>query len=189
MLPALAGAGVTAWFRRHETACRWNGALLTLFGREHRAEVYRGLAAAAGVQVSPRSCWLLYRIADHGAIAKTALARLLGITSAHLDERMTELTAAGSHRRRSAGGDEAPADGTMALTQPASRAAGQMYDARAAGIDRLATVPHPQLRLLGRSPGPRGHRQPDRALTRRRGPGSHPAMTAAARGRAGLTDT
>ena len=91
-----------------DSAQEMERALLTLFGREHRAEVYRRLAEAADVQISPRGCWLLYRIADNGPISEAALARLLGITSADLKERMTEPVAAGYI---SVGGDGAQAGG------------------------------------------------------------------------------
>jgi len=33
--------------------------------RENRVELYRSLAERAGVALSPKSCWLLYRVADH----------------------------------------------------------------------------------------------------------------------------
>src|SRR5229473_7571479 len=60
-------------------------------------------------------CWLLYRIADHGPISEAALARLLGITSADLKERMTEPVAAGyisvGRDGAQAGGDGAQAGG------------------------------------------------------------------------------
>jgi hypothetical protein len=92
---------VTAWFRRHETACRWNGGA---------AHAVRPRAPGGGLprpgRGSPRAGeppQLLAAVPDRRPRrhrAKTALARLLGITSAHLHERMTELTAAGTLERR-----------------------------------------------------------------------------------------
>ena len=82
-----------------DSAQEMERALLTLFGRERRSEVYQGLAAAAGVHVSPRGCWLLYRVADDGPITEAALARLLGITVEDLDDRLAELRAAGGRER------------------------------------------------------------------------------------------
>ena len=70
-------------------------ALLSLFGREHRAEVYRRLATDAGLQLSPRACWLMYRIADFAPLSVPDLAQLLGIGTAELHERKTELQADG----------------------------------------------------------------------------------------------
>jgi hypothetical protein len=70
-------------------------ALLTLLGRENRARVYGGLAETAGVRVSPRGTWLLYRIADSRPITEVELSDLLGITEADLAGRLKELVAAG----------------------------------------------------------------------------------------------
>jgi MFS family permease len=100
-------------------------ALVTLLGRENRRRIYRGLAEAAGVTVSPRGAWLLYRVADHGPINEAALARLLGITDADLRDRLRELVTAGyvtengaaragNEAATLAGGDAAPADGDRA---------------------------------------------------------------------------
>jgi len=69
--------------------------LMTLFGREGRAETYRRLAAAADVPLSPRGTWLMYRVADHAPIAGPALAGQLGIAAADLEQRLTELLTAG----------------------------------------------------------------------------------------------
>ncbi len=113
-----------------DSAQEMERALLTLFGREHRAEVYRRLAEAADVQISPRGCWLLYRIADNGPISEAALARLLGITSADLKERMTEPVAAGYI---SVGGDGAQAGGDGA--QPSRDGAQPSRDGAQAGGD------------------------------------------------------
>ena len=139
-----------------DSAQEMERALLTLFGREHRAQVYRSLAAAAGVQVSPRGCWLLYRIADAGPITELALGRLIGTTGADLSERMTELLAAGHVTvGAAAGGDGAQAGANVALTPAGEQAAARLEYAREAGIDRLMTGwepdRNPALRqLLGR---------------------------------------
>src|SRR5215831_9686248 len=78
-----------------DSAQEMERALLTLFGRERRREVYQNLAAAADVHVSPRGCWLLYRIADHRPTTEVALARLLRVDRANLGRRLTELLDAG----------------------------------------------------------------------------------------------
>jgi EmrB/QacA subfamily drug resistance transporter len=139
-----------------DSAQEMERALLTLLGRERRAEVYRGLAAAAGLRVSPRGCWLLYRIADSGPTTEAALARLLGVTGAELKERMTELLAAGYVTVASpASPDGDPAGASVALTPAGQQAVGRLHDARQAGIDRLMAGwepdRNPELRqLLGR---------------------------------------
>ncbi len=145
----------TAMPATRDSAQEMERALLTLFGREQRAQVYGSLAAAAQVPVSPRSCWLLYRIADNGPITEMALAHLLGITGADLNERMTELLAAGYVTVAAAGGNGAQGSANVALTPVGEQAAARLDDAREAGIDRLMTGwepdRNPELRqLLGR---------------------------------------
>jgi EmrB/QacA subfamily drug resistance transporter len=109
-------------------------ALLALFGRERRAEIYSSLADAADVAVSPRGCWLLYRVADSEPVSRTGLARLLGISAADLTSRLTELVSDGYVTAGPDGG-EAP----VALTPAGQRAAARLAKAREAGIDRLLT--------------------------------------------------
>jgi EmrB/QacA subfamily drug resistance transporter len=138
-------------------------ALLTLFGREQRAEVYRNLAAKAEVPVSPRAAWLLYRVADNSPIRAGALAQMLGIADADLLQRLTEVVDGGYVSMA----DGAPADGAapvqgagpagaiVALTPAGRRAAQRLNGAREEGIDRLMSGwepdRNPELReLLGR---------------------------------------
>jgi EmrB/QacA subfamily drug resistance transporter len=155
-------------------------ALLTLFGRERRADIYRQLAEAADVQLSPRATWLMYRVADNAPITEEALARLLGITAADLDQRMAELLTAGyvtvvAAAGRSGAGSSGPPspDGAqvgppleltavraqvgsaLELTAAGRQAAARLEVAREAGIDRLVTEWQPDQvpelrRLLGR---------------------------------------
>ena len=46
-------------------------ALERVSARENRAELYRTLAQRAGIDLPPRSCWLLYRLADQPAASVT----------------------------------------------------------------------------------------------------------------------
>ena len=78
-----------------DSAQEMERALITLFGRERRGEIYRNLADEARVRISPRGCWLLYRVADHAPVTEAALAGQLGIGTGELAERLTELTDAG----------------------------------------------------------------------------------------------
>ncbi len=93
--------------------------LMTLFGREGRAETYRRLAAAADVPLSPRGTWLMYRVADQAPIAAQALAEQLGIAAADLDQRLTELVTDGYVTR---GGRAAAGNGPAAAATPADAA-------------------------------------------------------------------
>jgi EmrB/QacA subfamily drug resistance transporter len=142
-----------------DSAQEMERALLTLFGREHRAEVYRNLCDKAGVSISPRSCWLLYRVADNAPITEAKLAGLLGITVAELEDRLTEVVDFG-YVRVADGGRPAAADGArseaiVALSPVGERAARRLEHAREEGIDRLMAgwepERNPELRkLIGR---------------------------------------
>jgi len=136
-------------------------ALMTLFGRERRAETYRRLAQDADVQLSPRGTWLMYRVADNAPVAEVALARMLGIASSDLEQRLTELVAAGyvslpvPARPADGDGDGTQASASVTLTPAGEQAAGHLVAAREAGIDRLVTEWEPDKvpelrRLLGR---------------------------------------
>jgi DNA-binding MarR family transcriptional regulator len=150
-----------------DSAQEMERALLTLFGREHRREVYQNLAEAADVQVSPRGTWLLYRIADHAPISEAALARLLHVERHNLAHRLTELTDAGyvtlgngagpaagpssaagttrPARTSPASGDGAAAGALVALTPAGQQAATRLEAAREDGITRLMTGWHPDM--------------------------------------------
>jgi EmrB/QacA subfamily drug resistance transporter len=144
-----------------DSAQEMERALLTLFGRERRREVYQNLAQAADVHVSPRGTWLLYRIADHAPISEAALARLLHVERPHLARRLTELTDAGyvtlgngaspaastapAAGTSPAGGDGAAASPLVALTPAGQQAATRLEAAREDGITRLMTGWHPDM--------------------------------------------
>jgi DNA-binding MarR family transcriptional regulator len=103
------------------------------------------LAASATCPMSPRACWLLYRVADNAPIASGALATRLGIPPADLSGRLTELVAAGY----------VTANGQIALTALGEQAARRLAKAREEGIDRLMAGWEPERnaelrQLLGR---------------------------------------
>jgi hypothetical protein len=154
-----------------DSAQEMERALMTLFGRERRAETYRLLAEGADVQLSPRGTWLMYRVADNAPIARDGLAHLLGIADTELEQRLTELVNVGyvtvngsgpAARQASdgelvlpAGGNGARADASVALTSAGEQAAAQLKAAREAGMDRLVKEWQPDQvpelrRLIGR---------------------------------------
>ena len=142
-----------------DSAQEMERALMTLFGREGRAETYRRLAQEADVQLGPRGTWLMYRIADHAPVTEAELARLLGIDVSDLEQRLTEPVAAGfvsvAVPARAADGDGNGARASVALTSAGEQAADRLVAAREAGIDRLVTDWKPDKvpelrRLLGR---------------------------------------
>jgi EmrB/QacA subfamily drug resistance transporter len=154
-----------------DSAQEMERALMTLFGRERRAETYRRLAESADVQLSPRGTWLMYRVADKAPITRAALAGLLGITDSELEQRLTELVNAryvavegpapatrqdGSSKPiQPVSGDSTRADARVTLTPAGEQAAAQLRAVRNAGIDRLVTEWQPDQapelrRLIGR---------------------------------------
>jgi hypothetical protein len=142
-----------------DSAQEMERALMTLFGRERRAETYLRLAEGADVQLSPRGTWLMYRVADNAPITKAGLAHLLGIADTELEQRLSELVNAGyvavngqTNTARQAGDGEralpassngARAGASVALTPAGEQAATQLRAVREAGIDRLVTEWHP----------------------------------------------
>jgi hypothetical protein len=136
-------------------------ALMTLFGRERRAETYRRLAQEADVRLGPRGTWLMYRIADHAPVTEAELARLLGIDISDLEQRLTEPVTVGyvsvavPGRPAAGDGNGARASASVTLTSDGEQAADRLVAAREAGIDRLVTDWEPDKvpelrRLLGR---------------------------------------
>jgi DNA-binding MarR family transcriptional regulator len=134
-------------------------ALMTLFGRERRAETYRRLAQEADVRLGPRGTWLMYRIADHAPVTEAELARLLGIDVSDLEQRLTEPVTVGyvsvAVPGRPADGDGNGARASVTLTSVGEQAADRLVAAREASIDRLVTDWKPDKvpelrRLLGR---------------------------------------
>jgi len=138
-----------------DSAQEMERALMTLFGRERRAETYQRLAEGADVPLSPRGTWLMYRVTDNAPITRAGLAQLLGIADTELEQRLTELVNAGylavngpapAARQVSdgepmlpAGSYGARADASVTLTPAGEQAATQLRAAREAGIDRLVT--------------------------------------------------
>ncbi len=64
-------------------------------GRENRVELYGSLAARAGLDLPPRACWTLYRLADAPGSSVEDLADRLGVESGVLKEGVDALTRAG----------------------------------------------------------------------------------------------
>jgi hypothetical protein len=142
-----------------DSAQEMERALMTLFGRERRAETYRRLAQEADVRLGPRGTWLMYRIADHAPVTEAELARLLGIDVSDLEQRLTEPVTVGyvsvAVPGRPADGDGNGARASVTLTSVGEQAADRLVAAREASIDRLVTDWKPDKvpelrRLLGR---------------------------------------
>jgi EmrB/QacA subfamily drug resistance transporter len=63
--------------------------------RENRSELYGGLAARAGLQLEPRSCWLLYRFADRPDCTLESVASRLKVDPQRIEEAIEALVQAG----------------------------------------------------------------------------------------------
>jgi EmrB/QacA subfamily drug resistance transporter len=63
--------------------------------RENRAEVYRSLAQRAGLELEPRSCWLLYRLADRPGSTASEVAAGLKVDPDRIAEGLRELVDGG----------------------------------------------------------------------------------------------
>ena len=132
-------------------------ALGRLSARENRGELYRTLAERAGLDLPPRSVWLLYRLADRPACTVQDVARRLKV-----DPGLIQPGVDGPGRRpgmveERIRGDECEFD----LTQAGRDAMDRLTEARRSRADRAA-----------RGLEPRGASRGDRDG---QGAGAHPA--------------
>ncbi len=113
-------------------------ALTSLLGRQRRREVYARLATAAGVAAPPRAAWLLLRVGQHPGMSRRDLARLLHLTDADLEQRLTELVAAGYAQVLRADLDE-----PVPLSERGEEAVQALFRARHDSVMRLCADWHP----------------------------------------------
>jgi len=114
-------------------------AVSTLLGRERRREVYGGLVATAGLELSPRAAWLLLRVGEHRGNSRVELAQHLFITVSSLDDRLGELVRAGFIAPFGADPDQ-----PVVLTEPGEDAHERLFAAREARIARELDGWHPE---------------------------------------------
>ncbi len=107
-------------------------ALCALLGHERRRDVYGGMLASAGLDLSPRAGWLLLRVGEHRGEDLRSLAECLSITPADLGARLGELDRAGYLAPGAADGT-APVD----LTSAGTAAHASLFRAREDRIARL----------------------------------------------------
>ncbi len=107
-------------------------ALQRVSARENRAELYRTLAQRAGIDLPPRSVWLLYRLADRPACTVNEVADRLKIDPALIQPGIDGLLAAGmvEERRRDA-------DCDLFLTTTGTAALDKLTEARRSGLTEL----------------------------------------------------
>jgi EmrB/QacA subfamily drug resistance transporter len=122
-------------------------ALERVTARENRADLYHGLAERAGVDLPPRACWLLYRLADRPGATVEQVAGRLKVSPERLAPALVALIDAGmvtaspdatnGGRSTNGPGDGATSDGRYRLTEEGRLAVGRLTEARRAGLTEL----------------------------------------------------
>ncbi|WP_347354763.1 MDR family MFS transporter [Intrasporangium sp.] len=95
--------------------------LSVLSRREGRQRVYTQLAGVAGLDLDPRSTWLLYRLGDRRSVNLDAMARTLHLTVAQIEQLGAPLLRAGL---------VTIVDGTASCTRAGAAAVDQLVAAR-----------------------------------------------------------
>ncbi len=107
-------------------------ALERLADRENRRELYTTLGARAGLELDPRSCWLLYRFADHPDCTLESVASRLKVEPARIEMGLESLVAAGMVEA-----EDVPGACEFALTDAGRDAIDRLRGARRAGFTEL----------------------------------------------------
>lgn len=107
-------------------------ALTRLSDRENRVELYETLAQRAGVDLPPRACWLLYRLADQSACTVNDVAQRLRVAPDVIQPGVDGLLAAGMVEERRRG-----AECDLYLTAVGTTALERLTEARRAGLTEL----------------------------------------------------
>ncbi len=114
-------------------------ALTRFSARENRGELYRTLAVRAGLDLPPRSCWLLYRLAENPACTVEDLAGRLKIDTGVIQPGVDGLVTAGMVDQRPQG-----AKHEFHLTASGNDALVRLTEARRAGLTDLLEGWNPQ---------------------------------------------
>ncbi|MGP0031759.1 MAG: MFS transporter [Acidimicrobiales bacterium] len=114
-------------------------ALERFSSRENRSELYQTLAQRAGVDLPPRSCWLLYRLADSPACTLGDIAGRLKVDAQIIQPGVEGLIGAGMVARVSHG-DESD----LELTPAGEQAIARLAEARRSGLTELLEGWNPQ---------------------------------------------
>jgi DNA-binding MarR family transcriptional regulator len=107
-------------------------ALTVLAGRENRRELFRRLAARAGLELQPAAAWLLLRISRHPDYSVTQLAREPRVGPARVRQLLGEMATSGLVVATNGAGDEHPV-----LTAAGETAVAQLIAARHSGLSEL----------------------------------------------------
>ena len=107
-------------------------ALTRMSARENRAQLYQTLAHRAGIDLPPRSVWLLYRLSEQPACSVTEVAERLKVDPEIIQPGVDGLTSAGMIEERRRG-----ADCDLHLTTAGSTALEKLTEARRSGLTEL----------------------------------------------------
>jgi DNA-binding MarR family transcriptional regulator len=107
-------------------------ALERMSDRENRAELYQTLAHRAGLELPPRSCWLLYRLADRPASSVQGVAARLKVDAEIIEPAVAGLVAAGMVEEVTRGDTCG-----LALTPTGLSAIDRLTEARRSGLTEL----------------------------------------------------
>ncbi len=100
--------------------------------RENRGELYRTLAERAGVDLPPRSCWLLYRLAESPACTAKGLAKKLKVDPDVIQVGVDGLVTAGMVEARARDGAH-----DLHVTTRGADAMERLTEARRKGLTEL----------------------------------------------------
>jgi EmrB/QacA subfamily drug resistance transporter len=114
-------------------------ALHRFASKENRAELYQTLASRAGIDLPPRSCWLLYRLADQPAATVHEVASRLKVDSQIIQPGVDGLVSAGMVEEVQRG-----TECDLALTPAGSDAIARLVEARRSGLTELLEGWNPQ---------------------------------------------
>jgi MFS family permease len=107
-------------------------ALTRMSDRENRAELYQTLAQRAGIDLPPRSVWLLYRLSEQPACNVTQVADRLKVDPEVIQPGVDGLKSAGMIEERRQG-----AECDLYLTTVGSTALEKLTEARRSGLTEL----------------------------------------------------
>jgi DNA-binding MarR family transcriptional regulator len=107
-------------------------ALERVSSRENRSELYQTLAHRAGIDLPPRSCWLLYRLADRPASTVGEVASRLKVDREILEPGITGLLEAGMITEVTRG-----TECDLVLTPTGVAAIDRLTEARRSGLTEL----------------------------------------------------
>src|SRR4029077_1821081 len=107
-------------------------ALERMSARENRGELYHTLAERAGIDLPPRSVWLLYRLAENPATTVADLSYQLKVDPALIEPGVEGLVSAGMIEEHPRG-----AEYDLHLTRTGTTALEKLTDARRSGLTEL----------------------------------------------------